>query len=269
MHSSLFSRSILAFILLLLASVSPSLAQTGQVVEATQPVRLYLDGEQTRLSVGDTVKVGDTVLTGEGAMAQIIFQDETRIVVGPNSQMKLDSLIFRTDNTARKFAVRATRGTFRFLSGNSASKAYSVRTPIATMGVRGTVFDFTIPFARTDRRAVLNLPRRINDPMFLIKPFSQLSMLFIVGTTLFFGCCFTTEIFLESCSFWYGRTKGSVSSSRRIMILSFSLCFSLLEKFYGGALTMFLSSSPSLPFNSLEEGLSMEPEWKMLLPYCN
>lgn len=123
-------------------------AQTGEIVEAVQPVRLYLDGEQTRLDVGDTVKVGDTVLTGEGASAQILFQDETKIVVGPNSQMKLDNLLFRKDNTARKFAVRATRGTFRFLSGNSPKEAYSVKTPIATMGVRGTVFDFTVPSRR-------------------------------------------------------------------------------------------------------------------------
>lgn len=125
-----------------------AIAQTGEVVEVVQPARLYLDGKQTRLNVGDRVRVGDTVLTGEGAMAQIIFQDETKIVVGPNAQMKLDELIFRKGNTARKFAVNATRGTFRFLSGKSPSEAYTVRTPIATMGVRGTVFDFTIPTER-------------------------------------------------------------------------------------------------------------------------
>lgn len=136
------------FLLVLVSGTNLATAQTGEVVEATQPVRLYLDGEQTPLDVGDTVKVGDTVLTGQGAMAQIIFPDETRIVVGPNSQMKLDSLVFRNNNTARKFAVNATRGTFRFLSGKSPSDAYSVRTPIATMGIRGTVFDFTIPAQR-------------------------------------------------------------------------------------------------------------------------
>ena len=131
-----------------LLSATPATAQTGEIVEAVQPVRLFLDGKQTRLDVGDTVKVGDIVLTGEGAMAQIIFQDETRIVVGSNAQMKLDTLIFRSDNTAKKFTVNATRGAFRFLSGKSPSNAYTVRTPIATMGVRGTVFDFTIPAQR-------------------------------------------------------------------------------------------------------------------------
>ena len=142
------SLSLLTFLFVLMTGVQQAAAQTGEIVEAVQPVRLFIDGKQSRLDVGDTVKVGDTVLTGEGATAQIIFQDETKIVVGPNAQMKLDELIFRKDNTARKFTVNATRGAFRFLSGKSPSDAYTVRTPIATMGVRGTVFDFTIPTNR-------------------------------------------------------------------------------------------------------------------------
>lgn len=137
--------SLRIFVALLALAAHPSYAQTGEIVEAKQPVRLFLDGEQTRLGVGDTVSVGDTVLTGQTGEAQIVFPDETRIVVGPNSQMKIDRLLFRSDNTARRFAVSAARGTFRFLSGNSSNRAYSVRTPIATMGIRGTAFDFAVP----------------------------------------------------------------------------------------------------------------------------
>jgi len=145
--SSTLTPVILGLLALVLAlgGIRPAQAQSGEVVKITQPAELYLEGSRTPLRLGDTVSVGDTILTGKGAEAQIIFSDETRIVVGPSSQLKIDKLLFRSDNTARKFAVTAAKGTFRFLSGNSPSKAYSVRTPIATMGVRGTAFDFAVP----------------------------------------------------------------------------------------------------------------------------
>lgn len=122
-----------------------AVAQSGQVIEVTQPSLLVIDGERLALSVGDEVNVGDTILTGKGAKALVVFPDNTRIAVGPRSQLKIDKLLFRNETTARRFAVTAAKGTFRFLSGESPSRAYSVRTPIATMGVRGTVFDFAVP----------------------------------------------------------------------------------------------------------------------------
>lgn len=122
-------------------------AQSGEVIEVTQPAVLVVEGERFVLDVGDLVNVGDTILTGKGAKALVVFPDETRIVVGPRSQLKIDRLLFRDNNTARSFAVTAAKGTFRFLSGESPSQAYSVRTPIATMGVRGTAFDFAVPTA--------------------------------------------------------------------------------------------------------------------------
>ena len=133
---------------------------------------------------------------------------------------------------------------------------------------RVAAFDFTIPFLSIEKSAVLNLPGRIDDPLFLIRPFSKLSKLIMVVISILFGCCFATEFILESYSgAWYNRTVGRVFSSQSIAVLSFSICFLLLEIFYGGALTMFLSSSPRLPFKSLEEGLSMTPKWRLLLPH--
>ena len=39
------------------------------------------------------------------------------------------------------FAINAVRGSFRFITGVSAKNAYSINTPTATIGVRGTAFD--------------------------------------------------------------------------------------------------------------------------------
>lgn len=123
----------------------PVLAQSGEVVKVTQPAIIVRDGQRTQLELGDAVNVGETIVTGGSAEAQIVFSDQTRIVVGPNSQLRVDTLLFNSNSSAKRFAVTAAKGTFRFLSGKSPSKAYSVRTPIATMGVRGTAFDFAVP----------------------------------------------------------------------------------------------------------------------------
>ena len=78
-----------------------------------------------------------------GGNIQILFVDNTKLVVGPNSTLVLDRFLMRGGNRAQKFSVDALRGTFRFISGNSAKNAYDIQTANATIGIRGTGFDFT------------------------------------------------------------------------------------------------------------------------------
>jgi hypothetical protein len=122
----------------------PALATTGEAIAVVQQAVIAADGTQVTLTEGTPVKLGDTIATGETGEAQILFPDETRIVVGPNSQLSITRLLFRDNGTARRLSVNAVRGTFRFLSGESPSSAYAIRTPSATMGVRGTAFDFAV-----------------------------------------------------------------------------------------------------------------------------
>ena len=125
-------------------AASQTAAQTGATVAVVQQAVLAADGRSIVLNVGQPVALGDTVATGAGGEAQILFPDETRIVVGPNSQLSITRLLFRESGAARRLSVNAVRGTFRFLSGSSPPGAYAIRTPTATMGVRGTAFDFAV-----------------------------------------------------------------------------------------------------------------------------
>jgi hypothetical protein len=81
-------------------------------------------------------------VTGNGNI-QIIFVDETKLVVGPNSSLVIDRFLLRGGNGAQKFSVDALRGTFRFISGKMAKSAYAIDTGNATIGIRGTAFDFS------------------------------------------------------------------------------------------------------------------------------
>jgi hypothetical protein len=62
-------------------------------------------------------------------------------VVGPNSNLFVDSFVFNADNTASDVTVSAVKGFFRFISGRSPSETYSIRTRVMTIGTRGTILD--------------------------------------------------------------------------------------------------------------------------------
>jgi hypothetical protein len=124
----------------LLALSGPGLAATaiGKVVAvAGSPT-----GSGRALSAGSSIFENDRLVTGAGNV-QILFVDETRLVVGPNSTLVIDRFLMRGGNRAQKFSVDALRGTFRFISGKSAKSAYDIQTGNATIGVRGTAFDFS------------------------------------------------------------------------------------------------------------------------------
>jgi hypothetical protein len=83
------------------------------------------------------VFMGDEIVANPGGLAQIKFIDNTRIVIGPNSRLRIDTFVFNPDLTAQKVAITAIKGTFRFISGRSAPGAYTITTPTMTVGIRG------------------------------------------------------------------------------------------------------------------------------------
>lgn len=116
----------------------------GQAIAVNQGAFLERDGQRSELSQGFVVALNDVITTNATGQVQLFFQDETRVVVGANSQLKVDAILFSGSTTASQFTVSAVEGAFRFLSGNSAKSAYSIRTPNGTMGIRGTEFDFNV-----------------------------------------------------------------------------------------------------------------------------
>jgi hypothetical protein len=96
------------------------------------------------LVVGADVAMGDKIVTGPSGQVQLIFDDETHLVVGPNSGLLIESYLLRSDKSVGKFTVDALGGTYRFITGQSDHSVYTIKTPTGTIGVRGTAFDFTV-----------------------------------------------------------------------------------------------------------------------------
>ncbi len=139
--ASLFLTGIMALTMVL--SV-PAIAQThaGKAVAVSGSATSSGQQGKRTLSTGSSVFQGDTISTGFTGRVQLLFSDNAKLVVGPRSKVKIDDYVLGRDKKLSSFAIQAARGTFRFISGNSKKSAYKISIKTATIGIRGTSFDF-------------------------------------------------------------------------------------------------------------------------------
>jgi hypothetical protein len=100
-------------------------------------------GERSAIVSGDSVYVDDMVETGEDGTLGITFKDNTRVSLGPNSQLAVNEFVYAPAEEEYSFVTRLTRGTLFFISGviaKLAPETVSIETPSASIGVRGTRF---------------------------------------------------------------------------------------------------------------------------------
>ncbi len=95
------------------------------------------------LATQGPVFMNDRIVTNPSGEAQIVFNDSTRLVVGPNSSMAIDDYVVRGKKNT---VVSAFTGAFRFVGGAGGRENVAIRTPTATIGIRGTKFDFAVGF---------------------------------------------------------------------------------------------------------------------------
>ena len=101
------------------------------------------------LGAGDPVFRDETVATGAASSARLTFLDDTNLAIGPTSRVALDRFVFSGDASAQALSVNLARGAFRFTTGALDKRAYKINSPVATIGVRGTVLDILITGGRT------------------------------------------------------------------------------------------------------------------------
>jgi hypothetical protein len=99
----------------------------------------------TKLNAG--VESMDTVQTGNGVVG-ITFTDDTKVRVTEHSRLVIDDFVYDPKSKgAGKLAMKVALGTVRYASGAVAkdnSKNVDIKTPTATIAVRGTAFTMTV-----------------------------------------------------------------------------------------------------------------------------
>src|SRR5271165_1462836 len=121
----------------------------GSTTTAQNQVTRELAGSTGSLSVGDSVYRNEVVRTGADSLAKLVFLDSTNLAVGPTSRIVLDRFVYEGDPSAEKVAVGLAKGVFRFMTGSLDKRAYTITTPTAAIGVRGTVLDIAVRSADT------------------------------------------------------------------------------------------------------------------------
>ena len=91
---------------------------------------------------GVGVQTMDTAVTARGTM-RIDFIDETRVDITEHSRLVIDEFVYDPANDVGSISIKATLGGVRYASGQIAKKYrqnVKIKTPSATIGVRGTDF---------------------------------------------------------------------------------------------------------------------------------
>ncbi|MBO6783016.1 MAG: FecR domain-containing protein [Alphaproteobacteria bacterium] len=93
------------------------------------------------LGSGDRIFLGDEIETGPESGMQIMLLDETIFTIGPDAGLVIDEFVYDPATSAGKVTASVVKGAFRFVSGRVAKEEpsnMSVKTPVGTIGIRGT-----------------------------------------------------------------------------------------------------------------------------------
>jgi hypothetical protein len=131
-----------------------SQSKIGVASETKNHVEGIRGAEKRDLSPGSEVFLNELVRTGDESVAHLTFLDNTNLSVGPDSLVELDKFVYDPDRKIGQIVVDVSRGAFRFATAPGSSRNYTLRTPYATLGIRGTIFELVI--TNTDVKVKLN-----------------------------------------------------------------------------------------------------------------
>jgi hypothetical protein len=120
-----------------LASTASNAQAIGNATSVIPQAEGSHGGASRQLSGGSEVYSKETIRTGTSGKAGFQFKDSSNLKVGPSSSVRLDKFVYDPNRSTGTVAIQATRGTFRFVTGSQNSKAYHIKTPYGTLGIRG------------------------------------------------------------------------------------------------------------------------------------
>lgn len=121
-----------------------SVASAANAERAGVAEQVQVAAFQARSASGVAVERGSTIhqnarlYTKEYGSMDVRLDDGTDLTIAPNSSIVVDEYVF--SGSGSSVGVSLARGALRMVSGRLPSESYSVKTDVATIGVRGTTF---------------------------------------------------------------------------------------------------------------------------------
>ena len=138
-------RTLALFSTVLLWSSTHAISAPGEAIgSAVRIVNLVTAEYETdyrRLATGDDVRQDDMIEVSAKGSGELKLRDDTKLALGPGSQLLLDEFVYNPEMSGGAIVLNLVRGTFRFITGIAVKPAYVIRTPTASITVRGTIFD--------------------------------------------------------------------------------------------------------------------------------
>src|SRR3989449_970678 len=131
----------LTVLLILLSAPGLALAQAGRFLLAVGEVAVARGQAEIRAATGTLVQSGDTIRVGPASNAQIRMTDESIVGLRPGTVFRIDAYEYSGQAEPRSI-FSLLKGGFRTVTGAIGRlhnrERYAVRTPTATIGIRGT-----------------------------------------------------------------------------------------------------------------------------------
>ncbi|MEO6239296.1 MAG: FecR domain-containing protein [Vicinamibacterales bacterium] len=141
MSGYLRSAIVSAMLLLGVAPVSAQAATpAGHVKTVTGTAFVVREGATRVAKPGDAIFATDTLRTADGSLG-VTLQDDTRLSLGANSEVKLDRYVYAPAEGGLGMVLKFVRGVSVYVSGRIAKlapDAVRLEAPSAIVGVRGT-----------------------------------------------------------------------------------------------------------------------------------
>ncbi|MCC6201413.1 MAG: FecR domain-containing protein [Gammaproteobacteria bacterium] len=119
-------------------------AEAGRVVTVVGRVTAATpDGQIRTLASGATVENGEMLITGANSFLRVRFVDDAYVILRPNTRFQIEGYQLSERAEENLSVFRLLKGGFRTVTGligQRNQRGYSVRTSLATIGVRGTEF---------------------------------------------------------------------------------------------------------------------------------
>ena len=135
------------FLILWFLSFSSFASVIGDVIlQEGNAVIERTDGEDVTSELDLDIFSYDTIKTGNGKVA-ISFIDDTRVDVTEHSKLIIDEFVYDPATKTGSLSLKSALGTIRYASGQIAKSnptSVHIKTPTATIGVRGTDFTMTV-----------------------------------------------------------------------------------------------------------------------------
>lgn len=149
---------LLSLILAPLQVASANDSDVGAVNKAVGWRQIVRQTENIEPERGEDVISKDDLRTGEGRM-EVGFVDDSKLRMTEHTRILIDNVVFDDDPSKSELAMTFAQGTARFVSGALGKvdkENIRLKTPTASIGIRGT--DFTVTVDELGQTLVVLLP---------------------------------------------------------------------------------------------------------------